>query len=118
MGFNKLRYKDRGRYKDRDRNKEDRIALGVKVYYTGESDEQRTSDLERALVKFKKIINKEGHLIELRERESYKSPGRKRYERKRKWLYNLNLNKNKVDKTDDRKKIKRRGSKNDRHSKT
>ena len=119
MGFNKFRNRDRNRDYNRDgnRNKEDRMALGVKVYYTGSSEEQRTADLEKALSRFKKIINKEGLVIEIRERESYKSPGRKRYERRRKWLYNLKLNKNKVEKVYDRKKRAKRGSKNDRHAK-
>ena len=115
MVFNKFRNRDNNR--DRHRNKEDRIALGVRVYYTGESEEQRTQDLEKALAKFKKIINKEGLLIEAKERGSYKSPGRKRYEKKRKWLYNLEINKNKVEKTFKKKKKFTRGSKNDRNTK-
>ena len=120
MVFNKFRNRDSGRYRDRDRNrnKEDYIPLGVKVYYAGDSVEQRDSALEKALQKFKKIISKEGLIIEMRERESFKTPGRKRYERKRKWLYNLKLNKNKVDKKEDGKKRNKRGSKNDRHAKT
>ena len=119
MSFNKFRNRDRNRdyNKDRHRNREDRIVLGVKVYYTGDSEEHRTEDLEKALFKFKKIINKAGLLLEIRERESYKSPGRKRYEKKRKWIYNLKLNKNKVEKIFDKKRRKKTGSKNDRHAK-
>ena len=122
MSFNKSRNKHQNRHtdrnRDRHRNKEERIPLGVKVYYTGTSEEQRTEDLEKALSKFKKIINKEGFIIELRERASYKSPGRKRYEKHRKWLYNLKLNKDKTQKVSDRKTKNKRGSKNDRHTKT
>ena len=100
MSFDKSKTNDQSRYRGRDRDRGssngDFMPSGVKVYYTGNTEEQRTADLEKALAKFKKILTKEGKMIELREREYYKSPGRKRYENRRKRLYSLALDKAKA----------------------
>ncbi len=48
-------------------------ATSVTVRYTGTSKEDRDRDLEKALALFKKIINREGIIQELRDRESFRS---------------------------------------------
>jgi len=90
------RNRDENKYRSRDRRQDkDSIPLGVTVRYTGDSEEQRTLDLEKALSRFKKIISKSGLVLEVREREYYKSPSRKRYEKRKKFLYRLQLKKEK-----------------------
>lgn len=98
----------------RDRKREEIIPLGVKVRYTGDSPEEKAEALERALSKFKKIVAKEGLIEELREREYYKSAGRKRYEKRRKLLYRNKLNKEKSERLNDKKRHGKRNKSNRR----
>ena len=86
------------RHKRRERTNSDFRALQVEVHYTGDSKEQRTADLEKAISKFKKLIMKEGILQEVKDREHFKSPGQKRYEKHKKFLYKLNSKKEKAQK--------------------
>lgn len=78
-------------------------ALEVKVRYTSDDEKQRDKDLEKALSTFKKIINKEGLMQEMREREYFKSPGRKRYEAKNQAAY-----KRRIDELKAKNKFKKR----------
>lgn len=87
------------RHNKRDRDNSEFRSLQVKVYYTGDTKEQKDADLEKALSKFKKLIMKSGLVQELRDRAYFKSPGQKRYEKRKKFLYKLN---NKKDKTEKR----------------
>jgi len=90
------RNRNGNKYRPRDRRQDkDFIPLGVTVRYTGDSEEQKTLDLEKALSRFKKIISKSGLVLEMREREYYKSPSRKKYEKRKKFLYRLQLKKEK-----------------------
>jgi small subunit ribosomal protein S21 len=86
------------RHKRRDRNHSDYRALQVDVHYTGDSEEQRTADLEKAISKFKKLVMKEGILQEIKDREYFRSPGQKRYEKHKKFLYKLSRKKEKAQK--------------------
>lgn len=69
--------------------------IQVIVRYTGDSKEERDKCLEKAISQFKKIIMKEGLMNELKERESFQSPGRKRYLQRQKFYYRLNQKKEK-----------------------
>jgi ribosomal protein S21 len=59
-------------------------------------------DLDRALHQLKKLLDKDGVVQEMREREYFKSPGRKAYERKRTLKYKLMINKLKSEKKYDK----------------
>ena len=96
MSFRDKRNRHRHRG-NRERDK-DSVPMGVKVIYTGDSQEQRTKDLEKALSKFKKIITKEGLMLELRDRQYFKSRSRKRYEKRRSALYRFKTDRDKEDK--------------------
>lgn len=79
------------------RNDETPIArpIQVTVRYFGESKEDRDRCLEKALSQFKKLIMKEGLMQELKERESFQSPGRKRYLQRQKVRHRLAQDKEK-----------------------
>lgn len=62
-------------------------ALEVKVEYFGNKEEDKEKALDKALVKLKKLVQKSGLLQELKEREYFKSKGRKIYEQKRQKEY-------------------------------
>lgn len=51
--------------------------------------------LEKALGQFKKLIQKEGILQEVRDRQYFKSNSQKEYERRREWTYKNSRNKDK-----------------------
>lgn len=72
-----------------------RGSLQVNVRYTGDSKEEKDKCLEKALSQFKKIIMKEGLMNELKERESFQSPGRKRYLQRQKFYHRLSQKKEK-----------------------
>ena len=93
----------------RDRTSSDFHALQVDVYYTGDSEEQRSADLEKAISKFKKLLMKEGLMQEIRDREHFKSPGQKRYEKRKKLLYKLSRKKDKSENKYSKPKDKKRG---------
>lgn len=73
--------------------------ITVHVKYFGDSKEDKDKALEKALSQFKKIIQKEGLMLELRERESFVSPGRKRYLARQKFYWRLAQKKEKDSKT-------------------
>lgn len=55
----------------------------VKVYYKGDSEEEKATALEIALKSFKRKVEREGVLKELRNREQYTPPSvQKRLKRK------------------------------------
>ncbi len=70
-------------------------ALEVTVRYQGDSKEDKDRALEKALQQFKKLVNREGILFEVRERASFQSPGRKRYLQRLKSKYRMGLKKDK-----------------------
>lgn len=86
------------RYKRRDRTNAGFRPLQVDIRYTGDTQEQRDADLEKGISKFKKLLMKEGIPQELRDREYFKSPGQKIYEKRKKFLYKLNQKREKVQK--------------------
>ena len=71
-------------------------ALEVTVRYQGDSKEDKDRALEKALQQFKKLVNREGILFEIRERGSFQSPGRKRYLQRLKSRYRMGLKKDKA----------------------
>lgn len=70
--------------------------IQVTVRYTGDSKEERDKCLEKAISQFKKLVMKEGLMLELKERESFQSPGRKRYLQRQKFYYRLQQKKDKA----------------------
>ena len=55
----------------------------VKVYYKGTSDEEKATALEIALKSFKRKVEREGTIKEVRDREEYTPPSvRKRLKKK------------------------------------
>lgn len=77
-------------------------SLEVKVKYTSDDPEQQTKDLDKAISKFKKLVHKEGLIQEMKEREYFKSPGRKRYEKRRDFKYRTFLQKLKQERSTSR----------------
>ena len=73
--------------------------ITVHVKYFGDSKEDRDKALEKALSQFKKIVQKEGLMQELKDRESFVSPGRKRYLARQKFYWRLAQKKEKAEKT-------------------
>jgi len=61
----------------------DSSGTGVRVIYKGDSPEQRDRALEKALSQLKKLMDKEGITREMKERQYFKSRGRKNYEQRR-----------------------------------
>lgn len=72
-------------------------ALEVTVRYTSDTPNQRDADLEKALSRFKKVLNREGLMQELKERQYFKSKGRKRYEDKKAAEYRNYVNQLKLE---------------------
>lgn len=66
-------------------------ATSVTVRYTGTSKEDRDRDLEKALALFKKIVNREGILQEIRDRESFRSNTEKRRQKQKEALQRIRL---------------------------
>ena len=61
----------------------------VRVRYTGNTPQERDKDLEKALAQFKKLVNREGILVELREREYFRSPAEKLRAKRKKAIQRL-----------------------------
>lgn len=73
--------------------------ITVHVKYFGDSKEDKEKALEKAISQFKKIVQKEGLMQELKDRESFVSPGRKRYLARQKFYWRLAQKKEKDAKT-------------------
>ena len=53
----------------------------IKVFYRGDTEEERQKSFEQALKAFKRAAEREGIIKDLRKREEYISPSKKRRER-------------------------------------
>ena len=69
-----------------DRQDYSRSSLEIKVRYTGTTKEEKDRDLEKAIALFKKNINRDGILQEVRERRYFRTNAEKLREKKKKAL--------------------------------
>lgn len=83
------------RSNNRDRDQHQAFGLEVRVRYTGNTPQERDKDLEKALALFKKIVNREGILQEVRERSTFRSDAEKLRDKRKKAIQRMKLHKRK-----------------------
>ncbi len=59
----------------------------VRVDYRGDSEEEKTTALDKALSRLKKTLMKEGVIQQMKDRESFVSDSRKRYLKRKQLIY-------------------------------
>lgn len=72
---------------NQDRNRPLSRGLEVRVDYRGDSEEERTKALDKALSRLKKEMMKEGVIQQMKDRQYFVSPSRKRYLKRKQAAY-------------------------------
>lgn len=78
-----------GQYYKKQPSQHEAHGLEVRVNYRGTTPQERDQDLEKAIALFKKLVTREGLMVELREREYFRSDPEKRRDKRKKALQRL-----------------------------